>query len=274
MEFMALFIWLCLCLLVGGLMHYVMVGALSHRLVQLLAAPGMVVRKFTMSLTALLCGGTVTRVRIYELSSRDIDFQADGASSVAKVLVPLAPLFGCAALMVALNAIFGNPLNLNYAPPALASLDSGGLKGFFLGTWDLLSRVIRQAARADWGSLDLYVLFALTFSLALGACAPLERVKEAMLGAGLIAVVLAVLSSLAVRRGPADIPAQPEWFVGVKTFIVGTSAAAFVMMIYGMAGALVTGLCVRAYELIVKSDRSGKGKTANLRSSGNKKRAA
>ncbi|MFO7956380.1 MAG: hypothetical protein R6X33_04725 [Candidatus Brocadiia bacterium] len=276
MEYMALFIWLCLCLLLGGLIHYVMTGALAHRPIQLLAAPGMVMRKFTMTLTALLCGGTVTRVRIYELSSRDINFEADGTAGVAKVLVPLAPLFGGALAVMALNTAFGAPLHFDYTPPSLASLDGGGLRGFLEGTGALLTRVVRQGARADWRSPRIYVLFALLFSMALGGCAPLERIKEAALGAGLLAVLLALVSTVAVRRGPGGMSVAAPWFANARDFVVTASAAAFVMMVYGILVAIAVGVVVRIYELIVNRGKGGgrKKKTATLPSSGERKEAA
>jgi hypothetical protein len=276
MEYMALFIWLCLCLLLGGLIHYVMTGALTHRPIQLLAAPGMVMRKFTMTLTALLCGGTVTRVRIYELSSRDINFEADGTAGVAKVLVPLAPLFGGALAVMALNTAFGAPLQFDYTPPSLASLDGGGLRGFLQGTGALLTRVVRQGTRADWNSPRIYVLFALLFSMALGGCAPLERIKEAALGAGLLAVLLALVSTVAVRRAPGGVSVAAPWFAGARDFVVTASAAAFVMMVYGMLVAIAVGVVVRIYELIVNRGKGGgsKKKTAALPSSGERKEAA
>ncbi len=247
MEFMALFVWLSMCLIMGAMIHSVMASALNNRLVRLLAAPGMILRKFTMTLAALVCGATVTKVRIYELSSRDIEFKADGASSIAKVLVPLVPLLGGAVAMVAINSMFGSPFKLDYPPPALAALDPGGLRGFLHGTWLLLSGVVRQAALSDWGSFNLYVLSALIFSLALGACAPMEGVKEAVLGAALLAVSLALLSSVSVGSGP--IRTSPAWVVTARTFIVSTSGVAFVMMVYGMLAALVVGMTVRIYEL-------------------------
>jgi len=263
MEYLALFIWLALCLLTGALMHFAMAGALTHRGVQLLAAPGMVIRKVSMVMTALVCGGTVTKVSIYELSAHDIDFKAEGMASIGKVLVPLAPVFGGAVAMMQLNALFGSPLNLHYAPPDLSALNGTGLKGFLHGTWLVLSSVVSQAIQADWHSLRLYVLFALVFSLALGACAPMERVKEALLGAGLVAVVLALFSGIAVRKAGV-IAASPGWFTTARTFIVDCSGIAFLMMVYGMLTALAVGGTVRLYEMMAKGGSKagarGKGK--------------
>jgi len=251
MEFVALFMWLCLCLLLGGIMHFVTAGASKHRVVRLLAAPGLIIRKFTMTLVALVCGGTVTRVGIYDLSSRDIEFEADGMASGAKVLVPLAPLFGGAVALLALNAAFGRPLDLHYSPPSLSALNSGGIRAFLGGTWTMLSSGVRQVLRADWGSARLYVFFTIIFSLALGACAPMERVKEAILGAALLTVALALLSSVSIGRGPVRV--QPAWISAVRTFVISTSGVAFIMMVYGMLGALVVGIAVRIFELISHS---------------------
>ncbi len=276
MDYVALFMWLCLCLLLGGVMHYVMRGPLTHRPVQLLAAPGMVMRKFTMTLVALLCGGTVTRVRIYELTWRDVDFKADGTAGVARVLVPLAPLFGGALAVMALNTAFGAPLEFDYTPPSLAALDSGGLQGFLQGTGALLTRVVRQGSQVDWTSSRLYILLALLFSMALGGCVPLERIKEAVLGAGLLAVVLALVSTVAVQRGPGGESVVAAWFGNTIEFVVSVSAAAFVMMVYGMLAAIAVGIATRLYELVVNrgSGSGGGKKTATLTAAGERKQAA
>ncbi len=249
MQYAALFIWITLCLILGGMMHYVMAGALVHRSVQVLAAPGMVVRKLTMTVTALVCGGTVTRVSMYELSSRDIDFRADGVASVGKALAPLAPLFGGAVALMALNGMFGSPIGLSCAPPALASLDGGGLKGFFVGTWMLLSGVVREGIDADWGNPRLWVLSALVFSFALGASSPLERVREAIVGAALVSVALALLSTIAVRRAGV-MAASPGWFSAADEFLIESAGIAFVMMVYGMFAALAVGVAVRLGEVV------------------------
>ena len=259
MECAALFIWLAVCLFMGGLVHSVMAGALSHRPIQILAAPGVIIRKFSMTLAALAFGGTVTRVCILELDNRDIDFRAEGAASVAKVMAPLAPLFGCAVAMVSLNAAFGYPLALDYSPPSLASLDRSGFQGFVEGTWLLLSGVIRQILASDWGDGRLYVLSALVFSLALGACSPMDRVKEAVLGAGVLTVTLAIFSSIAVRRA-GILAATPAWFTATKHFIVGSSGVAFIMTVYGMMVALAVGFAVRIYEVITHSAGRAKPK--------------
>ncbi|MFO8006291.1 MAG: hypothetical protein R6V05_00990 [Candidatus Brocadiia bacterium] len=275
MEYVALFIWLSLCLVLGGMIHYAMAGALTHRFVQVLAAPGMVIRKFTMSLAALACGATVTRVSIYEISSRDIDFTADGVSSVAKAVAPVAPLFGCAAAMVVLNGAFGDPLRFDYTPPALASLDTVGLRGFLMGTGRLLSAAVRQVRQVDWRSPRLYVLFGLMFSLALGAAASLERIREALLGAGLLAAALALASSIAVQHGPADLPATaPSWFVAARAAIVSTSVAGFVLMFYGMLAAIVVGMAVRIFELVMGTGSGGGKGTTRMPGPGQKRRAA
>jgi hypothetical protein len=267
MEFAALFCWLSLCLLLGGLLHFVMSGALNHRGVLALAAPGTALRKLSMTLVALVFGGTVTRVRIYELSARDIDFQADGASSVSKVLVPLAPLFGCAVALSALNAAFGRPLDFSYSMPALSSVDGAGVQGFVASTWGMLSHVVRQGLDANWSNPRLYLLFGLAFSLALGACEPLERIKQSVLGAALLAVALAVLSTIAIRRG--FVAAAPPWFTAVNSFVLRNAAIAFAMMVYGLMAALVVGLGVRVYEVASRLGGSSKksGKTRSRRSS-------
>lgn len=265
MEYIALFLWLSLCMLLGGLMHSIMASVMQHRGITILAAPGLVVRKFAMTLTALVCGGTVTRVRIYELSSREIDYRADGMASVAKTLVPLAPLFAGAVAMVSINGTFGGPLALQYSVPSLSSLSAPSLQSYFTQTWGMLSSIVRQCIKADWGAPMTFILFALTYSLSLGACEPAERVKQAILGAGLLSVFLALLSSIAVRRAEV-IAASPPLFITVREFIFSTAAVAFAMMVYGLFAAILVGFAVRLYEMVNRGSggKKSSGRTARL----------
>jgi hypothetical protein len=272
-EYVALFIWLSLCLLLGGFIHYAMAGALDHRLVMLLAAPGLIIRKFTMTLTALVCGATVTRVGLYDLHRREIDFRAEGAANVARVMVPLAPLLGAALALIAANAAFGSPLRLDYSPPALASLDAGSVLGFLKGTWALLSSIARQAVRADWRSFGLYGLFAIIFGLALGASSPMVRVRDSICGAALLTALLLLLSSLATRRAGMTVR-QAGWFSALRTFVVGCSGVAFVMMAYGLLAAIVVGFAVRVYELVTGASPPGSGRKAAPAAKRERKRAA
>jgi hypothetical protein len=276
MEYAALFIWLVLCLVLGAAVHYVLAGAMERQAVRLLAAPGTIIRKFAMAQSALFCGATLTNAKLYDLTERDVDFQAEGVSSVAKAVVPLMPLFACAAVMVALNAMFAHPFRLDYSPPSLSSLDTSGLKGFLLGTWELLAQVVRLGMGVDWGNPRLYVLFALTFSLALGAAAPLDRVREAVIGAALLAVGLAVVCGLSERRGFFGGSSPALWALVLRRVVMTGSAAAFVMMVYGLAMALILGMGLRVYEMVVHAApraRSG-GRTEKLPAEKKGRRAA
>ncbi len=266
MEYAALFVWLVLCLLIGAMVHHGVAGATVHKPVRLLVTPGMFIRKFSMAAVALLCGATLTRANMYSTEEADVSFEANGVASVAKVLAPLAPLFGCAVAFAILNSMFGRPLRLNYAPPELSSLDTGGVQGFLVGTWRLLSAVVERGARADWGNPRLYVLLALSFSLALGAAVSMERAREAALGAALVAVVLALLCSISIGRTVFG-GRRIGWALALRNLVVHYSAVAFVMMIYGMTSAVLVGVVVRAYELFAGSPDSSKRKRRKQASS-------
>lgn len=77
------------------------------------------------------------------------------------------------------------------------------------------------------------------------------------MGAALLAVVLALLSSISIQRGPDALPSSPAWLGDARSMIVRLSGVAFIMMVYGMLGALVVGVTVRMYETVM---RSGTGK--------------
>jgi len=258
MEYVALFLWFSLCLLLGALMHRVMQGPASYRPITLVTAPGIVVRKFSQTLVAMLCGATLTDVRIYQLSQRDISFRADGASSVARVLVPLAPLFGCVLVLGVINSWLGGALEFDYAPPPLPSLDAGSLKGFLMSIGHLLSALVGQTFRGDWRSAEFYVMLALIFSLALGACQPVEKVRDALLGVALLVVTIALVSALvtpssAVVRA-ATSPGKAElWAATTRGFLVDCAGAAFALMLFGMLQAIVVGVAVRLYEVFAGS---------------------
>ena len=281
MEYVALFVWLVVCVALGGLMHTILRTPFDYKLIRILAAPGVVVRKLAMSVVALVTGATVTQVNVYDLSERDIGFHGVGASSVSKVLVPLGPLFACAVALQAVNVLLGSPVSFDYSPPPVASLDAGGVKGFVVGMLPLLSGLVRQGLIANWGSLSFYVLLGFVLSLSLGACVSFEKFREATLGALLLVVSLAVLCALAgVRSGLgagavsalAESPAAP-WVRSLRGFLIGTTGAAFVMMLCGLMVAIVVGIGVRLYELTTTAV-GGKSKSGKRGGRREKKLAA
>jgi len=257
MIYMALFIWLLACLLLGGVMHAVLGTTFRYKLVMLLAAPGTVVRKFSMTCAALASGATVTGVNVYDLGDRQVRFEANGAASVSKVLVPLAPVFTCALVLQAANVLLGSPIRLDYPPPGISSLDVGGMRGFLMGTWQLVSHLVAQLFAADWGHFRLYALLALLFSLSLGACLPFEEFREAFLGVVLLVVGLAVVCVLfgaSSSFGPAPpgaLASSPAagWMESVRTFLGNTAGMAFIMMLCGVMAATLAGIVIRIVEL-------------------------
>lgn len=263
MRYFALFIWLVLCLLLGGLIHTILQTAFAFRVVRLLSMPGMLVRKVAMAVGALLTGATVVDANAYKLGSHEIGFRADGISSVSKVLVPLAPLFACALVLQAINALLGTPVDLGYNAPGVSALDASGARGFLLGMWQLMSHLVRQFVGADWGSLRLYVFLAFLFSLSLGACVSFEKFREAFLGVALVVVALAVSAALfGVRSGfwpvRTDSPAS-KLLGSFELAVMATGGMAVVMMLGGMLAAIVVSTVARICGLVGQA--TGRGST-------------
>ena len=258
MEYVALFVWLVACVVLGGLMHAILQTPFNYKLVRIVAAPGVVVRKLAMAVAALLSGATVTQVNVYDISNRDIGFHGEGVASISKVLVPLGPLFACAVALQTTNVLLGSPARFDYVPPQVASLDVGGAGMFLIGLWKLLSGLVAQGRAADWGNLSLYVLLAFVLSLSLGACVSFEKIREAIIGALLLVVSLAVVCALfGVRSGfgagaVSTLARSPAaaWVKSLRSSMIGTGGAAFIMMLCGLMVAIVVGIAVRLYELI------------------------
>lgn len=268
MEYLALFFWLAACLLLGGLVHWLVRDALTYRPVRWIAAPGLGVRKFSMAIAALLTGATVTHARLYDAGEDEVRYDTKGASGAARVLAPLAPLFGAACVLALLNATFGGPLRLGHAMPRFQRLDPDGLAGFVRGSALLVSAVVRDFFEMGWRSAAAYVFAALTFSLALGACAPIQRVREPLMGAALVAVALALTAAIAAERTAIGTLSLPAWFQGLNSTVLGYAAVAFVMMVYGTLGALTTAIVVRAWALAHKGQgRSESGKVRRIKRS-------
>ena len=284
MEYVALFVWLLVCLVLGGVINAILQSAHQYKLVALLAAPGMVARKFAMTAVGLLSGATVTQVNIYDLSERDIGFEAKGIPGISKMLVPLAPLFVCAVVLQGINVALGSPLSLSFRPPPFSSLDATGLRGFMFGLWDLMSGLFRQIVDADWGSGRLYLLLAFIFSLSLGACVPFAKFREGFLGIAFLAGGLAALCALlGVRSGAAGAAVAASspaarWGLAARSFVMGTAGMAFIMMLCGLMAGVVGGVLVRLFELAGKGSRgagaSGSKKASKSSETADKKRMA
>ena len=272
MEYVAMFIWLTICIVLGGLMHAILRTAFTRKWVAILAAPGVTVRKFAMTIAALVSGATVTEVNVYRTCERDIGFSASGAGAIAKLLVPLAPLFACALVLQALNTALDSPLRIALAPPLINSADVGGAMGFLLALWELMLHLVRQASHADWGSLNVYVLLAFVFSLSLGAGLPFNRFREAVLGVALLVVGLALVCTLVGVRGGDTSAEQPAaaWALSMRTFLMGTAGMTLIMMLCGMLTAVIVGLLVRLFEMV---GLAAGGKKAAGNASGRRGRA-
>lgn len=281
MEYVALFVWLAVCVVLGGLMHSILRTAFEFKFIRILAAPGIAVRKLAMAVAALVSGASVTQVNVYDLSDRDIGFRGEGVASVSKVFVPLAPLFACAVALQTVNVLLGNPVSLDYPPPPVESLDAGGVRVFIMGMWTLLSGLVTQAFQIDWGSLNLYVLLAFVLSLSLGACVSFQKIREAILGALLLVVGLAVVCALfGVRSGlgtgaPGTLASSPaaDWVRSLREFVIRTAGAAFIMMLCGLMVAIAVGVGIRIYELATAAV-GGKGKSGKSSGQGERRLAA
>jgi len=265
MQYVALFACLTMCLLVGGLMHAILRPAYSYRLVRVIAAPGMVVRKLSMSMAALLTGATLTQVNIYRLKEQEIGFQGDGPSAAAKALAPVAPLFACALALQSVNAVLGSPVNdLTFN---ISSLGAEGPRGFLLGLWGLMSDLVAQFLKADWRSLRLYFLLVFLFSFSFGACVPLNRFREALIGAGIIAAALAAGASLLGTQSGlftlpfGSVPGSPasRFAQNAEDRLIALGGAAVVMMFGGMIAAILLSLVVRIFEMVGKATGGAKG---------------
>ncbi|MFP4027720.1 MAG: hypothetical protein ACLFWL_08015 [Candidatus Brocadiia bacterium] len=255
MEFVAMFIWLSLCLLIGAMMHSLLHSSFSYKFLLWIAAPGVIIRKFAIAVTAMLTGATVDRANIYHISEREVAFTGEGFATVSKFMVPIAPLFICALVLQGANAALGSPLSLDLEAPEISSFDAGGFHVFIKGLGFLIVSLVRNVFQAEWGNFRLYVLFLLLFSLSLGAGVPLDKVRNSLIGIIILVLVLTLLCTLfKVPSGPVNPfgPPRKSAFAikRLRDFLMETSAMALIMMLCGMLTSVMTGIGVRIFEII------------------------
>jgi len=256
MEYVAMFVWLVLCLVLGGLMHAALHSAFNHGWVKLLAAPGVTIRKLAMTTAALATGATVTDVNVYRISDREIGFEGSGPAGISKILVPIAPLFACALVLQAVNRALGSPIDLNFSPPDISSLDAGGAVGFMKGLFALVTQIAQRAVEANWQSGSLYVLLIFVFSFSLGAGVPFEKLREAFLGVLILVLGVALICALfGLRPGmnPAEVLATPgpavRWMRSVRAFLMSTAGMSLIMMLCGIFASVIVGLTARLFQM-------------------------
>lgn len=260
-AYIALFVWFSLCLLLGSLVQSVMGGAARYRIVAALMLPGIMVRKLAQAGAALVCGARVTGCSLYQSTPRDAQFTCGNISSVAKVVVPLAPLFGCIFAFGVFSAALNSPLSLHYAPPSIPSMDMQGLQAFAADTGTMVSGLLRQLGQS--AGAGHYLMIVLAFSLALGACQPVGRLKQAILGVGAVVASLALLEGLAAGiRLPEGllntlgISSARTAFRSVRLGLVDRAGRGLALTALGLGLSLVVGLLVRIYELATGRESS------------------
>ena len=261
-----MFIWFTLCLLLGALIHSVIKGAIGYRAVAWLTVPGTIVRKLSQALTALVCGARVSRCDLYEAAPRDIEYGGEWSAKAADMLVPLAPIFGCVLALSLLNGPTGSPLSLDYGPPPLPSLDLAGLRAFLQGLMQMAFGLLQQVyTRAGLGFIAM-LLLACSFSV--GISEPVERLKMAIPGVGIVVLTVAVLSGLATSaRLPAPllswlgISSARAGMAAVRAMLVDYAGRALMLVFIGLGFSLAVGLVVRTYELATSSGSGSSGQT-------------
>ena len=268
MQYFGLFIWFSLCLLLGSLVQSVMGGAARYRVVAALTLPGIMVRKLAQTAAALASGARVTGCSVYESNPRDIKFQCGNVSSVARVLVPLAPLFGCIFVFGLLSTALDSPLTLHYAPPSITSMDLHGLQAFAGDTGALVSGLLRRLGRSA-GAGD-YLMILLAFSIALGACQPLNRLKKAILGVAVLVSGLALLQALATGIRLPDAVRSTLGISGLRTALqslqrglVDWAGRGLALTALALGLSLIVGLMVRIYELATGRSNGGENSAAS-----------
>ncbi|MEF8788347.1 MAG: hypothetical protein V5A84_04695 [Planctomycetota bacterium] len=266
MQYIGLFVWFSLCLLLGSLVQSVMAGAARYRIVAALMLPGVMVRKLAQAAAALVCGARVTGCSLYEPTPRDIQFRCGNVSSGAKVLVPLAPLFGCIFAFVLLSGALNSPLSLQYPPPSIPSLDLQGVEAFAADTGAMVSGLLKSLGQS--ASTGGYLMILLAFSLALGPCQPLERLKKAIVGVAAVVAALALLEGLAAGiRLPESvlyllgIDGLRAAFVSLRRGLVDWAGRGLALIALGLGLSLIVGLLVRIYELATGREK-GSGSAA------------
>jgi hypothetical protein len=249
MEYIALFVWICLCLMLSWLVHIVGASTERYRVLQFLALPGAAVRRCSMAAAVMLTGGTITRGEAYTLTNRDVEFDSDGPAGIARAVVPLAPLFGGALALTVLNRLAGSPMALSRPAPVFPALDVAGLKVFLSATWALVADSMQGLRVLPWSSPATWVLLLATLTLALGAGQALNHCRNAVVGAGLLVIAMALVAAVASRQGPAGLVEQPAWIVATRAFLLDCTSVAFCLTFYGLLLSLVLGIGVRLVEL-------------------------
>ncbi|MFW5922937.1 MAG: hypothetical protein ACOCSQ_00985 [Planctomycetota bacterium] len=258
MEYVALLLWLFICLTLGAAMHKLLSSVNSSNWMKWIAAPGVIVRKFAMSIAAMATGSTVTNVNVYHTSDRDIGFDSRALGGLPRFLVAVAPLFLAAVVLQTVNAFLGAPINPDLTEPIFAELSLEGAGEFFSSFWHLVSELVRDVGDGEWSNIGFYVFLGLALSLSLGASSAFARFKESLFGALLIVVCLAILCSIfgVPASGLSSLTGKHPAVSIVETireFIFETAHFALIMMLCGMIMATVIGTIVRLFELLTSS---------------------
>lgn len=250
-------------------MHAILRSTYTHVIVRYMAAPGIVARKFSMSIAALLTGGTVTNANLYQMSERDIGYSSSGLASVSRYLIPVAPVIFCAFMLQILNSSLGSPIQLDLSAPELTSFDTGGAKHFLEGIWSMMSELVHRMFSADWQSPKTYIMLVFLFSLSFGSSLPLTELRDAIAGTILLVVLLTAICTLSLSGGSGSDPISSSQLTGAvrnaRQFLMNTTAMALIMMICGLFVAIVVGITVRIFELLTSSRKSPqKNETDNI----------
>jgi len=239
--FLTVAIWLLLTLLASYALTRLWQDLHTAKGFRFAFLPGLIVHELSHVTGCFLTGADVYEAKIYDNEAAHVKFGKPRLPIIGKPIIALAPIVGCLlAIWLAWTAL-GKPLAWDWRAPEPFTLTLSGMR-------DLVVEIVTRATGIFGAIFQVrtftslaslaFLYYLLAFSIFMGPSA--EDIKHALLGVGVIAVVVLVLQYLGL------LSADGGFLRGILEMILGLLSFAVVVLLAALVISLPIALLRKA----------------------------
>lgn len=182
-SFIAFIFWVAILIVASYLIDKFLAQLISSRLYRILITPGIIVHELSHAIACVLMRAKINRIRFFTESGGAVEHQPPRVPLIGKPVISLAPLAGVTM------TIFGLAYYIGYH----AIVSRIDFSTSFLLNFSVLAKGVFKIVTWSFGDWQFWVFLYLLISLSASIAPSTTDLKQAALGAGVMAIIIGLL---------------------------------------------------------------------------------
>lgn len=177
------------------------------RIYWIVLAPGVIIHELSHVVACLVTFAKIRRVKLFSPTGGEVEHGPSRIPVVGQVVISMAPLAGCAAVLALVAWLLKAPLAAAVAAPpwTIAPVSLDGCGHFCRECWAMFRSLCLELWRADFTNWRTYVFIYAAVCLGVSMRPSKQDFRNAFWGLALIGVLIAVADYLVGLTGRVDI---------------------------------------------------------------------